>query len=95
MGLTVLGAGVLIGFLDRADVHHRSARRALDAALDRNERLVLPASAMAEVLGGPSRHGTEAVATVGCLLERCPSTSSPSTGTSRHEPPRSGPPTEP
>ncbi|HXH56327.1 type II toxin-antitoxin system VapC family toxin [Iamia sp.] len=72
MGLTVLDAGVLIGFLDRNDTHHESARRALDGALDRNDRLVVPASALAETLVGPSRRGADAVATVRRLLERVP-----------------------
>lgn len=72
MELTVLDAGVLIGFLDRNDLHHVGANRALRDALDRGDRLVLPASAYAETLVGPSRRGADAVATVRRLLERLP-----------------------
>lgn len=72
MGLTVLDAGVLIGFLDGDDAHHEGAMTALREATDRHDRLVLPASALAEVLVGPSRRGSEAVATVRELIERVP-----------------------
>lgn len=72
MGLTVLDAGVLIAFLDRNDAHHESAHDALRAALDRNDRIVLPASALAESLVGPSRRGAEAVSAVCELIERVP-----------------------
>jgi predicted nucleic acid-binding protein len=72
MGLTVLDAGVVIGFLDSNDAHHDAARIALREARGRNDRLVLPASAFAEVLVGPSRKGPEAVAAVRGLVERVP-----------------------
>lgn len=72
MGLTVLDAGVIIGFLDANDTHHLAAHAALDAARSRNDRLVLPASAYAEIMVGPSRSGTAAVATVRRLVERLP-----------------------
>ncbi|MFN8041614.1 MAG: type II toxin-antitoxin system VapC family toxin [Acidimicrobiales bacterium] len=72
MGLTVLDAGVIIGFLDRNDVHHPAAREALRDARDRHDRLVLPASALAEVLVGPSRTGARAVAAVQALVRRVP-----------------------
>lgn len=72
MGVTVVDAGVLIGFLDSADAHHASAHRALGEALRRGDRMVLPGSALAEVLVGPSRHGAQAVATVRELIARVP-----------------------
>ena len=72
MGVTVLDAGVVIGFLDGNDVHHEAAHSALGAALDRHDRMVLPASAFAEVLVGPSRKSVEAVATVRGLVARVP-----------------------
>jgi predicted nucleic acid-binding protein len=72
MGLTVLDAGVLIGFLDGNDAHHDAAHTALRDARDRNDLLVLPASAYAEVLVGPSRKGSSAVAAVRDLVERVP-----------------------
>jgi predicted nucleic acid-binding protein len=58
MGLTVLDAGVLIGFLDGRDAHHAGAHRLLTASLAANDTLALPASALAEVLVGPSRRST-------------------------------------
>lgn len=62
MGLTVLDAGVVIGQLDATDVHHASCQAALRAAYDSAERLVLPASALTEVLVGPlRRHAGAAV----------------------------------
>jgi predicted nucleic acid-binding protein len=72
MGLTVVDAGVLIGFLDRSDAHHASSHRSLSEALVRNDRVVLPACAFAEVLVGPSRRGAAAVATVRRLIDRVP-----------------------
>ena len=72
MGLTVLDAGVIIGFLDANDAHHQAADAALRDARSRNDRLVLPASAYAEVLVGPSRSGAAAVDAVRRLVERVP-----------------------
>lgn len=72
MGLTVLDSGVLIGFLDANDAHHTSAHTALSDARGRNDRLVLPASALAEILVGPSRTGTAAVTAVRDLIDRVP-----------------------
>lgn len=72
MGLTVLDAGVLIGFLDANDAHHATAHAALGEARSRNDRLVLPASAFAEILVGPSRKGVAAVTAVRDLVDRVP-----------------------
>ncbi len=72
MGLTVLDAGVIIGFLDSNDAHHSAAHAALNEARRRNDRLVLPASAFAEVLVGPSRQGAAEVAVVRSLVDRVP-----------------------
>jgi len=72
MGLTVLDAGVLIGFLDTNDAHHSAASSALRDARDRADRLVLPASAFAEILVGPSRKGPAAVTVVRDLVGRVP-----------------------
>lgn len=72
MGLTVLDAGVIIGFFDDGDAHHGAAERALREAIARTDRLVLPASAYTEVLVGPSRRGGEAVAAVRELTRRVP-----------------------
>lgn len=72
MGLTILDAGVIIGFLDANDAHHAAAHSALSDARTRNDRLVIPASAFAETLVGPSRKGTATVAAVCDLADRVP-----------------------
>ena len=72
MGLTVLDAGVVIGFLDGDDAHHAVAHRALVRAVDGHDRLVLPASAYAETLVGPSRLGPTAVAVVQRFVAHLP-----------------------
>lgn len=72
MGLSVVDAGVLIGLLDGNDAHHAAARGALEEVLARNDRMVLPASAFAEVLVGPSRKGAAAVRAVHELTEGLP-----------------------
>jgi predicted nucleic acid-binding protein len=72
MGLTVVDAGVLIGFLDRNDAHHDPACHALAEEVDVNNRIVLPASAFAEMLVGPYRRGDDAVATVRQVIEQVP-----------------------
>ena len=86
MGLSVLDAGVVIGFLDGNDAHHLAASTALGEARDRNDRLVLPASALAETLVGPSRRGAKAIAAVRSLIGGFPSRSSPSMPPSRRRP---------
>ena len=72
MALSILDAGVLIGFLDAGDAHHAGAVRWLDAAMDRNDELVVPSSALAEVLVGPARRGRKGVGVVEDLLDRVP-----------------------
>ena len=64
MALTVLDAGVVIALLELTDAHHGSARRAIEAARKRGDRLILPAAAYAELLVNPSRKGAESVAVV-------------------------------
>jgi predicted nucleic acid-binding protein len=72
MGLTVVDAGVLIGFLDGDDAHHERARQALVDEIDANNRIVLPASGFAEVLVGPYRRGDDAVSTLREVIEQVP-----------------------
>lgn len=72
MGLTVIDAGVLIGFLDAADAHHEAARRALADASERGDTIALPASAYAESLVGPTRRGVDAAAALRTFVERFP-----------------------
>ena len=72
MGLTVIDAGVLIGFLDSTDAHHDAAQRALTAASGQGDTLALPASAVAECLVAPARRGDDAVRTLREFVDRFP-----------------------
>lgn len=72
MGLIHLDAGVVIGLLDSNDAHHGAAAAALTAAQRSGDRLAMVASAFAECLVGPSRHGTRAVAVIQELVDRLP-----------------------
>ncbi len=72
MALIHLDAGVLIGFLDSTDAHHAAARGVIAGALDGSDRLAMAASAIAECLVGPARHGERAVASVLDLCRRLP-----------------------
>ena len=72
MGLIVVDAGVLIGFLDSNDAHHEAADEVLHEAIERTDRLVLPASAYADILVGPARRGATAVTTAREMTERVP-----------------------
>jgi predicted nucleic acid-binding protein len=57
MGLTVVDAGVVIGFLDRHDVHHAASAAALRRTEVDGDGLAVPASVLAEILVGPLRRG--------------------------------------
>jgi predicted nucleic acid-binding protein len=72
MGLTLIDAGVLIGFLDDDDVHHLVAERELKRAQQRGDRVAIPASAFAEALVSPSRVGEAAVQSVRDFADRLP-----------------------
>jgi predicted nucleic acid-binding protein len=72
MGVIIVDAGVLIAFLDSADIHHTAAHGALAEALREGSRLMLPASAFAEVSVGPSRVGPKKVATLRALIHAVP-----------------------
>ncbi len=72
MGLTVLDAGIIIAALDASDAHHGSSVQALREARESGDALVVPASAYAEALVGPSRRGPDAVATVDAFLDAMP-----------------------
>ena len=63
----VLDASVVIAFLDPRDAGHDEAIAALRATTE--DQLILPASALAEVLVGAHREGAEAVRHVGAFLE--------------------------
>ncbi len=59
MGEVVLDSSVLLGFLDPDDAHHAAALRVVTAAVTAGDTIVLPASALAEVLVGAARQGPE------------------------------------
>jgi predicted nucleic acid-binding protein len=79
VGLTVLDAGIIIAVLDADDVHHRIAREALHEALERGDQLALPASAYAEVMVGPQRHGQDTATTVDAFIDALPAAVEPAT----------------
>jgi predicted nucleic acid-binding protein len=72
MGLTVIDAGVFIGFNNREDPHHMQSHRALVDARDRRDRVCIPVSALAESLVSPARAGDQAVEDVWDTLDRIP-----------------------
>lgn len=72
MALIHFDAGVLIGFLDADDAHYPAARAAIAQAIDRGDRLAMAASALAECLVAPARHGERAMALVHDLRQRLP-----------------------
>jgi len=63
VAVAVLDASVVIAFLDPGDPTHQAAGAALKEILAEHE-VVLPASALAEVLVGAYGRGRDAVATV-------------------------------
>ncbi len=77
MGVIVLDAGIIIAALDGSDAHHGAAVRALRDARDGGDTLVVPASAYAEALVGPSRRGADAIATVEAFLRALPASVEP------------------
>lgn len=55
MGSVVLDASAVIAVLDPADAHHAEAVAALEATVDRDQNLMIAASAYAEALVHPLR----------------------------------------
>ena len=64
--MIVVDASVIIAFLDGTDSHHRRAVAALTTAS--SERLIVPASAYAEILVGVFRRGASAISVVDEIL---------------------------
>jgi predicted nucleic acid-binding protein len=79
MGLTVLDAGIVVAALDSSDAHHAASVDALRVSRASGDALIVPASAYAEALVGPSRRGAEAVATVDAFLDALPAAVEPAT----------------
>ncbi len=63
---------MLIGLLDASDRHHAASAAAVQDALNREDRLSVPVSALAGVLVAPAREGPAAVQRVRDLLFRLP-----------------------
>ena len=72
MGLTVVDAGILIGFFDESDAHHPGAKRELANARERGDQIAVPASALAEALVSPARNGESSVMAIREFIERLP-----------------------
>ncbi len=72
MGLTVIDAGILIGFFDESDAHHVGAKRELASGRQRGDQIVVPASALAEALVSPARHGESSISAIREFIERLP-----------------------
>lgn len=72
MGLTIIDAGVLIGFLDQSDVHHDASIRALEHARRRGDELAIPAYALAESMVAPARSGEPSLEVVREFIDRLP-----------------------
>jgi predicted nucleic acid-binding protein len=77
--LIVLDAGIVMAALDADDAHHVPALAALRDAREQGSRLVVPASAYAEALVGPSRSGAAAVNTLDAFLDALPAFVEPAT----------------
>src|SRR5260370_18229771 len=69
MGSVVVDASVVLGLLDPRDAHHASATRAIKKVRADGDEIVLPASALAEVLVGASRIGGAAVRTTEAFVD--------------------------
>ena len=77
MDLTILDAGVLIAILNADDAHHEPAREALSAVRNRGDRMIVPASAYAEVLVAPLRQSAASADAVDAFLEALPASVEP------------------
>jgi predicted nucleic acid-binding protein len=69
MGSVVVDASVVLGLLDPSDAHHASATRAFRKARANGDEIILPASALAEVLVGASRMGAHAIRTTEAFVD--------------------------
>lgn len=61
MGALALDASVVIGLLEAGDAHHARAVHELRRSGERQDRLLLAASAYEEALVGPMKQGCEAI----------------------------------
>jgi predicted nucleic acid-binding protein len=69
MGTVVVDTGVLVSLLDPQDANHDRATRALHEVRRARDQMVLPATALAELLVGASRLEPAALQTVEALVD--------------------------
>lgn len=69
MASVVVDAGILLAVLDSSDALHQAATAALREYRQQGDRLILPASAFAEILVGASRLGEDAVERVEAFVD--------------------------
>ena len=69
MGSVVVDTSIVLAILDPRDAHHRGAFQAWRQIRAAGDRIVLPATALAEVLVGASRVGEEAVRTAEAFVD--------------------------
>jgi predicted nucleic acid-binding protein len=69
MGTVVLDTSVLVGLLDPEDASHDQASRALHDVRRARHQVVLPASALAELLVGAGRLGPAAGRTIDAFVD--------------------------
>ncbi|HEX9043513.1 MAG TPA: type II toxin-antitoxin system VapC family toxin [Candidatus Limnocylindrales bacterium] len=70
--LTILDAGVLIGFVEDTDTHHAAAVSALARARNRGDTFTIPAPAYAECLVQPYRQDAGAAAALDAFIDAFP-----------------------
>jgi predicted nucleic acid-binding protein len=69
VGTVVLDTSVLVGLLDPEDASHDQASRVLHDVRRARHQVVLPASALAELLVGATRLGPAAVRTIEAVVD--------------------------
>jgi predicted nucleic acid-binding protein len=69
MGFVVVDAGVLVGLLDPEATSHARATSALHEVRRARDQVLLPSTALAEVLAGANRLGPVAVQTVEAFVD--------------------------
>ena len=70
MGKVVLDSSVLLGLLDAKDAHHEAASAAVRTCTEDGQALLLPATALSEILVGASRVGSDAVRVTEAFVNR-------------------------
>lgn len=69
MGTVVLDSSVLLGLLNPNDAHHAAATATVRDVRNRGQRVVVPATVMAEVLVSAARIGPQAMATTEAFVD--------------------------